>query len=100
MLRVDGSLDKFGSEGLARPRFAKARRYIALDIQIPEAVWKPMSEIETRQYLVKQVGAAIAACIDRLVKERYTVHRLALQGELETAFAEYLSLQADTPVRL
>ncbi len=99
VLRVDGSLDKFGSEGLARLRFAKARRYITLDIQIPEAVWKPMSEVETRQYLVKQVGAAIAACIGRLVKDRYTVHRLALQGELDTAFAEYLSLQANTPVR-
>ena len=98
VLRVDGSLDKFGAEGLARLRFAKARRYITLDIQIPEAVWKPLNEVETRQYLAEKVGAAIAACMDRLAKDRYAVNRRALEGELDAAFVQYLSLKADARV--
>jgi hypothetical protein len=43
VLRVDGALDRFGSEGFARLRYAKACRYITVDVQIPEAVWQPMS---------------------------------------------------------
>ena len=40
VLRVDASLDRFGPEGLARLRFAKASRYITVDFQIPEVAWR------------------------------------------------------------
>lgn len=40
VLRVDGSLATYGEEGNACLRFAKARRYITVDIQIPEHVWR------------------------------------------------------------
>ena len=90
VLRTDGSLDKFGEEGLARLRFAKARRYITLDIQIPESVWKPMNEAQTKQYLAAKVKAAIGACVERLAKDKLVVDAGLLQSEVDLAIKSYL----------
>ena len=38
VLRVDGSLATYGEEGNARLRFARGRRYITVDIQVPERI--------------------------------------------------------------
>ena len=80
VLRVDGSLSKFGDEGITRLRFARVRRYITLDIQIPEKVWMPMGEAQTKLYLATQVRAAISACVKRLVKDKCSVDEHALYG--------------------
>lgn len=90
VLRVDGSLDRFGNEGLARLRFAKAQRYITVDIQIPEAVWKPLDVFQTKSYLAKQVKAAIGACVQRLAKDKCHVDASALQSQVDTAVSRYL----------
>jgi len=95
VLRVDGSLDKFGEEGLARLRFAKARRYITVDIQIPEAVWQPMSKSQTQAYLANQVRSAINMCVSRLIKEKYAVAEERLQVQVEAAINEYLTTEND-----
>jgi hypothetical protein len=93
VLRVDGSIDKFGDEGLTRLRFAKARRYITLDIQIPEKVWKPMTKAQTKAYLATQVRAAIETCVERLVKDKCSVNKHALKGQLDAGFNDYLETQ-------
>ena len=93
VLRVDGSLDQFGDEGLARLRFAKTRRYITLDIQVPESVWKPMNEAQTRLYLAKQVKAAIHACVDRLASEKHAVNEPLLMAQFDAALEEFLVKQ-------
>jgi len=91
VLRVDGSLDKFGEEGLARLKLAKARRYITVDIQIPEKVWQPMSRQATAKYLATVVQTAINACTARLSKEKYLVGKEALDKEIQAGINEYLS---------
>jgi len=88
VLRVDGSLDKFGDEGLARLRFAKAHRYITLDVQIPENVWKPMSRAQTRSYLATQVRAAVGACVKRLLKDKCSVNESALYAQIDAGLIE------------
>jgi hypothetical protein len=93
VLRVDGSLDKFGVEGLARLRFAKSRRYITLDIQVPEEVWKPLDEFQTKSYLAKQVKAAIDACVGRLVKDGCHVNVDALQSEVDAALRKFVGVE-------
>lgn len=90
VLRVDGSLDQFGEEGLARLRFAKTRRYITLDIQVPESVWKPMNEAQTRLYLAKQIKVAIRACVDRLVSAKHAVNEPLLMAQFDAALNEFL----------
>jgi hypothetical protein len=66
VLRVDGSLDRFGGEGLARLRFAKAKRYITIDVQVPEPTWRAMDAKQVNGYLVRQVRSAVSACVNRL----------------------------------
>jgi hypothetical protein len=93
VLRVDGSLVKFGDEGLARLRFAKARRYITIDIQIPETVWRPMSRSQTKQYLVNQVRSAIDMCVSRLIQVKVAVAEVLLWVQIEAAIEEYLTAE-------
>ena len=95
VLRVDGSLDKFGDQGLARLRFAKAKRYITIDIQIPEEVWQPMSAVQTKNYLAEQVRSAILCCVERLVKEKCLVNRALLHAQVDEGINEYLAIEGD-----
>ena len=90
VLRVDGSLDRFGPEGLARLRFAKAKRYITVDVQIPEAVWRGKSTPQLKQYIAGTVAHAVGACVGRLNKDGHPVQELLLV-ELEAACSEYLA---------
>lgn len=91
VLRIDGSFDKFGEEGIARLRFAKARRSITCDIQVPEAIWRPMTELQTKQYLAHSVKAALAFCATRLRRQRAEVNDTALQLEVDAAIGDFLS---------
>lgn len=93
VLRVDGTLDKFGEEGLAHLRFAKAHRYITVDIQIPETVWQPMSTQQLKAYLALQVKNGIFACASRLIKEKYAVAAQELQSQIDAATNEYLAVE-------
>jgi hypothetical protein len=95
VLRVDGSLDKFGDEGFTRVRYAKARRYITVDVQIPEAVWQPMSKHQFRSYLAYQVKGAVAVCVARLRRDKHAVAENDLYEEIEAAINEYLEVAND-----
>jgi hypothetical protein len=89
VLRVDGSIQTFGPEGISRLRFAKKQRYITLDIQIPESVWRSLGDAELRRYLGAQVDAAIRACVARLKKDGFEVDDTKLMQEVQAAVREY-----------
>ncbi|MDM7948116.1 hypothetical protein [Hydrogenophaga sp.] len=91
VLRFDGRFAQFGEEGLARLRLAKARRYVTVDIQIPEAVWKPMNAEDFKSYLSRQVLLALRACVARLQKEKFIVEEQALFAQVGMATQEYIS---------
>ncbi len=91
VLRIDGSLAKFGEEGLARIRLSKANRHISIDIQIPEHVWHPLSHNQFKEYLAKQVLAAINACIKRLNKEKFLVADSQLIYEVTAAINDFFN---------
>jgi uncharacterized Zn-finger protein len=90
VLRVDGALQRFGDEGLARLRFAKKNRYITVDIQIPESVWRPLSFMETKHYLASQVRAALVTCVNRLKADKHAVGESELFEQVDAAISEYL----------
>lgn len=91
VLRVDGSLATYGEEGNARVRFAKVGRYITVDVQIPEHVWRPMTEAQTKSYLAGAVKSALKSCTARLSRDKVAVNEAALLREVDAAIAEYLS---------
>ena len=90
VLRVDGTLDQFGPEGIFRLRLSKAKRYITVDIQIPQSLWEPMSDAQLRYYLAEQCSAAIKSCVSRLKQERMAVDEPALWQEFEHAIKAYI----------
>ena len=91
VLRVDGSIAKFGNEGLERLRLSRTKRYIAVDILIPEAVWQAKTEQELKSYLARQVTAAISACCARLKKEKWAVSEHKLMAQVQAATHDYLA---------
>ncbi len=93
VLRFDGRFAQFGEEGLASLRLAKARRYITVDIQIPEAAWKPMTPEDFKTYLCRQVLLAVKACVARLQREKFEVEEQALFAQIAVATKEYISAE-------
>jgi hypothetical protein len=93
VLRVDGSLDKFGPEAITRIRFAKKQRYITADIQIPEECWQPLDDSELRRYLSSRLDAAIRICVARLKKDGHVVAESNLMSEVASAIYEYTNQQ-------
>ena len=91
VLRFDGRFAQFGEEGLARLHLAKARRYVTIDIQIPEAIWKPMNAEDFKAYLSRQVLLALKACVARLQKEKFVVEEKALLAQVGSAMQQYIS---------
>lgn len=92
VLRVDGSLATFGDEGLARLRFAKAQRYISIDVQITETAWRSRDAQQLKIYIANQVKAAIKACVARLRKDKHPVSEALLEAEVDAAITEYLGI--------
>ena len=98
VLRVDGSIQTFGPEGITRLRFAKKQRYITVDIQIPESVWVPLGDSELRRYLGDQVTAAIRVCVARLKKDGCVTDDAALMKEVNAAVGEYTQQECEQAV--
>jgi len=94
-LRVDGKFDKFGEEGIERVRRSKRDRYISADIIIPEAVWRGRSRNELRDYLARQVRAAVQSCVARLRKDKETVEESQLFAEIDAAIGEFTQIDYD-----
>lgn len=89
VLRVDGSLQQYGDEGLAGLRLARVQRYITVDIQIPKHVWDPLPDSGLRAYIARQTQAAIVACVARIKREGEIDERILL-AQVQTAITEYL----------
>ncbi|MCW5558601.1 MAG: hypothetical protein KIT22_12310 [Verrucomicrobiae bacterium] len=88
-LRIDGEFQKFGAEGIERIRRSKRDRYIGADIVIPDSVWQGRSRNELRDYLARQVRAALQRCVARLRKDKESVNESQLFEEIDAAIAEF-----------
>ena len=84
ILRVDGSLTRFGKEGVEPPKFRK--RYVQVDIVVPEERWEASAEAQ-EQYLRGIVREALAAVISAFNKKK-----LPIDGE--KLMRDYASLLA------
>ena len=89
VLRVDGTITKFGPEGITRLRFSRKKRYITVDIQIPEDVWQPKSKNELKLYLSEKLRDSIEVCVRRLKKDNLDVNETKLFSEIDAAIKEF-----------
>jgi hypothetical protein len=94
-LRIDGEFQKFGAEGIECIRRIKRDRYIGADIVIPESAWQGKSRNELRDYLARQVRAALQSCTVRLRKEKEPVDESQLFREIDMAISEFRQIDYD-----
>lgn len=87
-VRIDGDFQKFGQEGIERIRRSRRNRYIGADIIIPESAWRDRSRNELRDYLARQVRAAVQSCVARLQEDKESVDESRLFGEIDAAIGE------------
>jgi hypothetical protein len=90
VLRVDGRLAQYGPEGVANVRFAKTKRHISADLQIPETTWRSLVADGLDAYLAKLVELGLEACIARLTREGQQVDSQALVAEVQKGIAVFL----------
>jgi len=94
VLRVSGSIQTYGAEGLANLRLYKSRQVITVDIQIPEHAWKSLSASKLREYIAHQVFSAVEACAARLARESL-VQREPLLSAVRNGISQYLGSNRD-----
>jgi hypothetical protein len=94
-LRIGGEFAEFGEEGVEPPRRRRRDRYIGSDIVIPVSVWKNKSRNELRDYLAKQVRAALENCVARLRRDKETVDDKRLFAEVDAAIREFTDTTFD-----
>ena len=92
VIRVDGSIQKFGEEKIARLRFAKKQRYITADIQVPESVWKPKTKNEIRDYIALKIRESIELFVTRLKKEKLEIDDVSLFREIDLGINEFMNI--------
>ena len=89
VLRIDGSLVKYGPEGVHRIRLAKTRRQISADIHVPESAWQQAAHDNLKTYLANQVRTAIQMCVQRLKKDEIVVAEVKLFAQIDAAALDY-----------
>lgn len=90
VLRISGSLDDFGPEAIERIKRRRPDRYITADIVIPQSVWRPLTLEQSKHYLASRVREAVAACADRIARDREAIDSVALLACVDTGIARFL----------
>ena len=88
--RVGGFLQAFDFEGIERLRRSKAKRYLTVDIGVPEYLWRSKTRPELARYLAQCVEDALKAFIEKLKKDKAQVEGERLMAEWEQAKAAFL----------
>ncbi len=94
-LRIGGEFVEFSPEGIEKIRLSRRDRFVGADIVIPQAVWRDSTRNELRDYLARQVRAALQSCVARLRKDKETVDEARLFGEIDAAIGEFTQIDYD-----
>jgi hypothetical protein len=95
VLRVSGSLDKFGREGIERIRRNRKQRYIGADIVVPEEAWRSRTQKQLKVYLADQVRHALRLCVLRIQNDGDELDERRLLGQVEKAIVKFLHTPID-----
>ena len=90
VMRVGGAFQAFDFEGIERLRRSKLKRYLTVDIGVPEYLWRSKTRPELARYLAQCVEDALKAFIEKLKKDKAQVEGERLMAEWEEAKAAFL----------
>jgi len=91
VLRVSGRILDFDSEGIERMRRNRKKRYITLDIVIPEKRWKMVPKKKVRNDLAELVREALKLEVARLKKDKEEVNEADFWHDVAAVFRQFLS---------
>jgi hypothetical protein len=91
VLRVSGQIWRFEGEGCQRLRLQRKKRYITIDIVMPENRWLGASAADIRTFLARMTEEAIELMIAKLEKSGVKVESEKLRADLRQVLAEYPS---------
>ncbi|MFO0831447.1 MAG: hypothetical protein U0637_06340 [Phycisphaerales bacterium] len=92
ILRVDGSLGSFGSDGLDNLDLNLRRRYVSIDICIPTARWVGKSQLEVAEFIADCILGSADIIADALAKKKLACDAAALRADLKRGCDRFLSL--------
>jgi hypothetical protein len=90
VFRVGGFIQTFNFEGIERLRRSKAKRYITVDVGVPEYLWRSKTREELGRYLADCIEQGLLAFIAKLKKDKAPIEGERLMREWEAAKQAFL----------
>lgn len=90
VLRVDGELWFWDTEGCGNLRLYKKSRYITLDIGMPRNKWEGKFPKDIRLFLLSNLEEALHLIVKRLKKEKIDLDEKLLLEDFNNLKKEYL----------
>jgi len=91
VLRVSGRIWNFDSEGVERLRRSRKKRYITVDIVIPQKRWKNVPAEKVRDDLAAIVRKALEQEVTRLAKDREDVKQAEFWTDVDKVLQTFLA---------
>lgn len=96
ILRVDGSLGSFGSDGLDNLDVNLRLRYVSIDICIPTARWIGKPQLEIAEFIADCILGSSGIIAGALTKKKLACDEVLLRADLKRGCDKFLSLFHDT----
>jgi hypothetical protein len=90
ILRVDGDIAYWNTEGCEKLRLSKRYGYVTIDVYMPRARWEGTDVIDIRKYLINNLKDALKLMVNRLKKEKYIVNDNKLWADFIKVEEEFL----------
>jgi hypothetical protein len=90
VLRVDGSVQSWGRNGVGNVRLQKKTGYATADIFMPSVIWKSGSAREIREFIVAGVQTAVQTIQDKAGSANLNFEYRKLSQDLQSVTATYL----------
>jgi len=93
VLQINGSINSFGPEAIERLRRSRQKRYVTIDIVIPEERWQTLATPELKTYLASQIRESLVMCAARLRKDGEDICDDQLFNDVDRAISEFHAME-------
>lgn len=95
VIRIDGSIEAWGEEGVGNLRVQKKFEYVTADIFVTERLW--VDEKVFRGYLISSVRLALEKMAERLRGQGIDLADRELMADIDRVARQYLEEGGDLP---
>lgn len=91
VLRVDGSVQAWGKNGVDNIYFQKKKAFVTADIFVSADVWMTGDSSRIRQFLLDQVACAIRLVVENVNQQGVSLNEVDLIEAIEEVRRQYLN---------